>query len=408
MSIAGWYAWFESRSRWEKAALLLWGAILLFVSVRVFLSPDSKTVYPIFSASGRFWWTGIDLYEPHRPTDVQDGYRYSPTFAILVTPFAMLPDSIGGIAWRLFNAGALFVALWWLLRTVLPTNGLPNVLAWLLLLTIPLTLQSVNNGQANLLVVACMLGTVAAVSQERWNLASALLAIAFLCKLYPLALGMVLILLYPRQLVWRIPLAAVASLAAPFLFQQPVYVADQYAKWIAVLRADDRASCVLENMYRDLWLLIHLYGLPISRTVYTFVQMLAGIGVAALCWHRQRAGWSESKLLTSTLALVTAWMMLLGPATESSSFVLLAPSFAWSVLEAWKANERNARHGLLWGSCAIFVIAVVVGGINKDWKLHEAGVHAWGSLCYFVYLLLEPTTPAAQQMQLAESRRLAA
>jgi hypothetical protein len=175
-----------------------------------------------------------------------------------------------------------------------------------------------------------------------------------------------------------------------------------------VLRADDRASCVLENMYRDLWLLIYLYDLPISRTAYTVLQALAGVAVAALCWHRQRAGWPASKLLTSTLALVTAWMMLLGPATESSSFVLLAPSFAWSVIDAWGAKERSARHGMLWGSCAIFVLAVVVGGINKDWKLHEAGVHAWGSLCYFVYLLLEPKAPSKQAMQLEDSPRLAA
>ncbi len=408
MSIAGLYHWFESRTRWEKAALLIWLAILVVVSVRVFLSPESKTVYPIFSASGRLWWAGAELYEPHRPTEVQDGYRYSPTFAVLVTPFALLPDSIGGIAWRLFNAGALFAALAWLMRTVQPNNGLPNVFAWLLLLTIPLTLQSVNNGQANLLVAGCMLGTVAAVKEERWNLASVLMAVAFLCKLYPLALGMVLILLYPRPLVWRIPMAAAASLAAPFLFQQPIYVADQYAKWIALLRAEDRAACVFENMYRDLWLLIHLYGLPISRTVYTLVQMLAGVGVAAVCWHRQRAGWSTPKLLTATLALVTAWMTLLGPATESSSFVLLAPSFAWSMIEAWRSNERSARHGLLWSSFAIFGIAVFVGGVNKDWKLHEAGVHAWGSLCYFVYLLIEPAAPTAGELQLAKDRRLAA
>lgn len=408
MPFAGLSHWYDSRTRWEKAALLAWTLIAVFVSARVFLSPETRTVYPIFSASGRLWWTGDDLYEPYRPQQVQNGYRYSPTFAILITPFAILPDSVGGVAWRLFNLGAMLASLWWLARVVLPTAWSPDLYASLCLLSIPLTLQSLNNGQANLLVAAGMLGSVAAVRQMRWNLASALLAVAFLCKLYPLALGMVLMLLYPRQLLWRIPLAAVGSLAIPFLCQQPSYVMDQYAKWLAAIRAEDRTNIHLEHMYRDLWLLIHVYGLPLSRTVYTLLQVLAGAGIAVLCWHRQRYGWSEQRLLTSALALVSVWMMLLGPATESSSFILLAPSLAWSIVEALQRKDRTARHGLLWGACAIFFVAVVVGGITQMWRLHEAGVHAWGSLCYFVYLLSDASSSGLGQMQPATSDRMAA
>src|SRR5450631_2325329 len=108
--------YFDSRSRWEKAAIFFWFTILAFISVRVFISPEGKTVYPIFSSSGRLWWSGDDLYEPFRTKAVQNGYRYSPTFAILITPFAMLPDSVGGMLWRLASAGALLASLFWLAR----------------------------------------------------------------------------------------------------------------------------------------------------------------------------------------------------------------------------------------------------------------------------------------------------
>jgi hypothetical protein len=176
----------------------------------------------------------------------------------------------------------------------------------------------------------------------------------------------------------------------PFVAQEPGYVVDQYAKWIALVRAEDRADIALNHMYRDLWLLIHLYGVPINRSLYVVLQVAGGAAVALLCWQRQRAGWPTSALLASTLALTTAWMMLLGPATESSSFALLAPSFAWSVIETLQTNDRTARHGLLWCSCGLFAVAVVVGGIAKDLGIHEAGMHAWASLCYFAYLLTEP------------------
>jgi hypothetical protein len=397
---------FDARSRWEKAALLVWGAVLLFVSVRVFVAPTSKTVYPIFSASGRFWWTGTELYEPFRPTDVQDGYRYSPTFAILVTPFALLPDSIGGALWRLFNAAALIGAFGWLARTCFPGRLSTTHYAWLLLLLVPLALQSINNGQANLIVIAAMLGTVAAVREERWNLACAMMAVAFFIKLYPVALGMVLIVLYPRQLSWRIPLACTISLAAPFALQDPRYVLNQYEHWIALLRAEDRSDIALEHMYRDLWLLIHLYGIPIGRTAYTLIQVAAGAGIAIVCWHRQRSGWPTGPLLTSTLALVTAWMMLLGPATESSSFVLLAPSLAWSVVAAQDTPGWRDRRLLLWGSCACFLVAVLVGGFTSTVRIHGAGVHSWASLLYFVYLWTEPAPRSAVVVE--SEQRLAA
>src|SRR4051794_14758144 len=108
---------FAARTGWERAAIAVWCAILLFVCVRVYLQPAAKTVYPIFSASGRFWWTGAELYEPYRSADVQDGWRYAPTCAILFTPFAVFPDAIGGGLWRLFSVLALLGALAWFARS---------------------------------------------------------------------------------------------------------------------------------------------------------------------------------------------------------------------------------------------------------------------------------------------------
>lgn len=389
MSCAGLRAWFASAGRLERLAVLVWGGVLLFVCVRVFITPATKTVYPIFSASARLWWSGIDTYEPGRPLDVQTGYRYSPACSIAFTPFAIFPDSIGGVLWRLFNVAALLGALAWFARVCLPTRFTGQVYAGLTLLVLPLGLQSINNGQANLLVIALMLGTVAAVGQERWNLASTLLAGAFILKLYPLALGMVLIALYPRRLGWRIPLAVALSLAVPFLFQRPAYVLEQYRLWFGVLQNDERGEN-LDHMYRDVWLLIYLCDLPISRHVYLLVQMAGGALVALVSWRRQRAGWPTGPLLTATLALTVTWMMLLGPATESSSFILLAPSFAWSLLDAVVHRAHGPRRLLLAASAICFVLAVTLGGFSFTVKIHALGVHVWASLLYFAYLLCEP------------------
>ncbi|MBI1830367.1 MAG: DUF2029 domain-containing protein [Planctomycetes bacterium] len=409
MSFAKLRDWLSSLSPWEKAALAIWGAVLLAVCVRAFISPQSRTVYPIYSASADLWWSGGELYEPYRPTTVPDGYRYSPTSAIVLTPFAVFSDAWGGVLWRIFNVAAFAIGVGWFARSVLQrpscaARGSRKPLAeregydqrgpmWLLML--PMALQSVGNGQVNILVAGAMLGAVAAVNEERWTLASALLAVAVVFKLYPLALAMVLILLYPRQIGWRFAVALAFAFGLPFVCQTPDYVVDQYAKWIAALASEDRSAITLDHMYRDVWLLIHLYDLPMSRPFYAILCAAGGGLVAWMCWQRQRDGWPTSKLLTHTLALSTTWMMLFGPATESSSFALLAPSFAWSIVDASSATERPARHGLLWASAAIFFVAVVIGGIVPGLGLHAMGVHVWASLCYGAYLMTERRTVCA-------------
>ncbi len=385
-------SWFHTDSRWMKIALLAWSAIVLFVTVRVILSPEAKTVYPLFSESGRLWWHGTDLYEPHRPKDAGDGFRYSPTFAALMAPLAILPDGVGGALWRIVNVAALLGAFAWFARSVLPPLDSKHC-AWLALLLLPLCLQSINNGQANLIVIAALLAAVAAVNEQRWNLACVVLAFAFVIKIYPIALGMVLIVLYPRQLSWRLPLALMVAVLLPFLFQNPAYVGDQYGKWTALLFAEDRSAIPLEHMYRDLWLLIHLYGIPISRPAYALLQLLGGACVAFVCWRQQVTERPSNQVLTTSLTLTTTWMMLFGPATESSSFALLAPSLAWSIVESLDAF--NVRRLLLWASCACFVFAVLFGGFRATLRVHELGIHSWGSVFYFAYLLAETQTKPA-------------
>lgn len=380
-------SWFVRGAYWEKVAYALWLTILVFVCVRTFIDPEKKTVYTIFSSSARLWCEQGELYDPYRPHDVRDGYRYHPTVTVLFVPFALMRDDFGGVVWRLFNVAPMFISLSWFVRSLFPDTFTSKHYAWLLLVAAPLSLQSVGNGQANPLVIAAMLGTVAAVKEERWSLACALLSIAFIFKIYPLALGLVLAVLYPRQIFWRLPITIAASLLAAFLFQEPGYVLDQYQKWIALVASEDRSATLLDHMYRDLWLLIHLYDLPISRSAYAIVQATSGVGVALLCWRRQRDGWTTPELLISTLAVTTTWMMLLGPATESSTFILLAPSLAWSVVSGFEAFEW--RHVLLWASCAGFLLAVVLGGFRMTMFAHTHGVHPWATLLYAGYLVME-------------------
>jgi alpha-1,2-mannosyltransferase len=387
--------------RWLRIALVAWLAILTIVSVRVLLRPAGRTTYPIFSSSAQLWWRGGELYFPHRPESVQTGFRYCPAFAIMTTPFALFPDAVGGVLWRWAGAGVFLAALVWWARACLPLALTGERTAILALLVVPLALPSVNNGQVNVLVTGLLLASVAAVAEKRWNLASAVLALAFVCKLYPIVLGLVLVLLYPRQLAGRLLFALGLALGLPLLLQRPDYVVDQYGKWIELLGRDDRSQFGLDGAYRDLWLLFRQLGVPLEYRWYRLLQAAAGAGVAALCLYRQQRGWPERALLTSTLALTTGWMLLLGPAPESCTFILLAPSLAWAGLAALTPPRLSCGLLLILASAAVYLLAMIGGWLPHSTEIHSKGLHPCATLLWVVYLLQErcPATAAEEGLQ---------
>jgi hypothetical protein len=130
--------------------------------------------------------------------------------------------------------------------------------------------------------------------------------------------------------------------ALPFLLQRPDYVLAQYRDWLALLQTDDRTWWPLEASYRDAWMLCRLARLPLSHTGYVAVQLLAAAGVAGLCLGARWRHGPGREALTTLTVLGTGWMTLFGPATESCTYVLLAPALAWEVVRGWGASPREA------------------------------------------------------------------
>jgi hypothetical protein len=373
--------------RWEQAAVAVWLLLLLGIMLRGFAKPHSNTVYPIFAEAARHWLVGEDLYRP-----VGDPYRYSPLVAILLTPFTLLPDALGGVVWRLLNVCVYLGALVWWGRAVLPPLS-RRQWALLFLLIVPLSVGSLNNAQSNALVLGLLLAGVAGAASERWNLASVCLGLACLFKLYPIAIGLLLAALYPRRLAGRLALSLVLGLAIPFIFRQPSYVLHQYAGWLNHLRTDDRQVLPIVFWYRDLRLLCHLYSIPMSATMYHSVQMVAAAGIAAICLLEHRAGWPQRHVLTALLGLGCCWMTLLGSATESCTYILLAPSLAWALLDR---QPGWLRMGLV-GTYALFGLTQAAVWFPWGREAHSLGLHPLAALAFLICLV------AAQLWRLLEA-----
>src|SRR5205085_9519498 len=104
------------------------------------------------------------------------------------------------------------------------------------LLVLPLSVHSLHNGQANVVMLGALLLGLAAASLDKWNQAAAWLALATLIKGYPLALALLLAALWPRRFLFRYAIALALGLLLPFATQRTDLVIAQYQSWLAHLQ----------------------------------------------------------------------------------------------------------------------------------------------------------------------------
>jgi hypothetical protein len=374
---AGW------RDILPPGAAIVWAIAAIAISILVWFKPNSRTVYPIYAQAGQVWLQGGDVYTPGSGGVKLDGYRYSPLVAIGFAGLSQLPDPIGGILWRWLGIAALMggfayacrvLDATWPAKTVRERQGL-----WLLLA--PLCVANLNNGQANIHVAGLLLLGVAAVGNSRWNVAAVCLALACFVKVYPVSLALLLIALYPLQLGPRFALALAIGLGLPFLSQPSEYVLHEYGMWVKVMVGDDRFAAATGTSYRDFAQLLYLALIPIGRTQFLALQIATGVVAALACLlARRQFGGDARRLLRFTFSLGVFWMLLFGPATESSTYILLSPVAAWLTVDAFRDEFGTGAKWLIVTGFALVHFALASSAFPIYRTVHSLGLHPLGAL----------------------------
>src|SRR5262249_35424054 len=144
------------RRTWTAVTVIVWCGLTFGFAAYAWFFPSSHTVYDVYAPAARKWWGGEDIY-----TLTRDYYRYSPLFAVACSPFALLPDPLGGALWKTWNCFFYAFSLWVAARRLLRLDSTRT--GGLFLLVLPLSLHSMYIGQANLLMLgAILLGLSAA------------------------------------------------------------------------------------------------------------------------------------------------------------------------------------------------------------------------------------------------------
>lgn len=360
----------------------LWIAVLLGIWIRIGLFSHSHDVFATYADAGRKWIASQPLYSYTR------GFVYSPLVAAFFAPFSFLPISLGSVVWRALNA-AIFVGaiFWWLKAEII--SRMPKSSYWLVfLLILPLSLGNFNNGQVNPMIIGLLMVAILAAHEERWTLAAIAVGFSTYLKIYPLSVGLLLVLLYPRDLGWRLVLTLILMGAASFVLQRPAYVLEQYQRWFSTRAADDRRMN-MDIAPRDFAMILRLLHLNLSARLVLGLQMAAGAGTAALCVVGRLRKWSEERLLTCVLATGTCWMLLFGPATEDATYAMIAPALAFALVQAFQQKTSRWMRVLVCASFAILLLGLMLNAFfslkKTPWSM---SVQPFGALLFAGYSII--------------------
>lgn len=307
-----------------------------------------------------FRWSFLNLASGHdmyaaQPQHHADLYKYSPSFALLFAPFALIPFALSLALWDALNALLLFFAV----ERLLPSRAAVMALSLIYLEV----LRSMQRSQSNSLVTALVILAFLAFEHRRQLGAAMAIAIGAAVKIFPLA-ALALALFYPRR--WRFALLMMAAmlvvLALPLLVVSPAGLAAQYQSWRAVEAVD--ALSVGGGGGGG------LYGGVMQQLRLLF-------GVSWPNWPVQLAGtllllsplarwrnWNDFDFRLRFLSALLVYMVIFNHQSESPSFVIAVTGIA-----IWFVSTPRS-----WWHVTVMVLTILIVSISstditpKSWQ----------------------------------------
>jgi hypothetical protein len=279
-----------------------------------------------------------DLYAAY-PELVWDVFKYSPTFALLMAPLAILPDLPGLLGWNLLNALVLYVGVRWL---PLGADAAKARILWFVSLELLISIQS---SQSNGLVAGLVLLAFGAFERRHLQVAALCLALSFYVKIFGLVAA-VLCLLHRGTTAFLARLAIWGALlgALPLVVVTPDQLLALYGSWLEVLRTDVAASDGLSVMgVLQAWV-----GVEPPRLLVP----LAGAGLLLAPLARRRCV-GEARFRYLMLASLLMWMVVFNHRAESPTYVIAMTGVA---IWYWTGERSGPDRALL---AAAFVLTTL-------------------------------------------------
>ena len=302
----------------HRAMALVWIVIVVIIALQAAARENNN--FLIFRTSWFNLVEGRDLYQLN--PQHADYYKYSPTFAMLFAPFAMLPLTAGLLLWTAANAGSLY----WALGRIFLGEQLLAARAIVLIDAV----GSMQNAQSNVLSAALIILAFSELERRRELGGALAVTLGTLVKLFPITAAAFAIFRpyrIPRFALWGV-VCGVVGIFAPLLFVTPAHLGELYRSWAALSKWD-----ALSRGYSVMELLEMLFHRNWPNAP---IQLLAAaIMMAPL---RRFWMWGNERFRLLFLASVLMFCVIFNHKAESPTFIIATAGVAIWFLTV----ERNA------------------------------------------------------------------
>jgi hypothetical protein len=312
-----------------RAALAVYLLLAAGAALQAWLAPNAKVGwsnynnFEIFRDAFHRLVRGEGLYAL-RPGGPADLFKYSPTFALLFAPYALLPMLPAMIAWNATNAAVLWLGL---ARFPFPTARGRTAALWLCALE---QWGAHQHFQTNALIAGLVLLAFGWLERGARLRAAAAVLLTVFTKLFG-AVAFALYAFQRRRLRLALATAAIAAALAalPLVAVGPARLARHYAEWLALLRADHGASLGYSVMG-----VLHAW---LGWDPPKGAVLAAGALAMALPFALRRDRHGEPAFRARVLAALLLWVVIFNHKAEGPTFVIAMAGVAvW-----WGVEERR-------------------------------------------------------------------
>ena len=307
-----------------RTILFIWIGISVLMGVINTLSGHFHNNYKIYKYVFLNILEQFPLYQP-RPEFFDDMNHYGPIFGIIMAPFALLPDVLGGTLWLVVLALVLFYAI-----KELPLNPWQHM-AIFLICTNSLIIAHANV-QFNTATVALIILSFTNIRKEKDIWAAFMIMLGTFVKLYGIV-GFAFFFFSkhkPKLLLWSV-IWGIIFFVLPMFISSPEFIIDQYKGWFneLVIKNQGNGTALQQNV-SFLGMIHKMTGNYEFSNLPILLGALLLFALPYLRISEYRHNWFQ--LLT--LASVLIFIVLFSTGSEPNSYIIAITGVAiWFVIQ---------------------------------------------------------------------------
>ncbi|MDR3694889.1 glycosyltransferase family 87 protein [Mucilaginibacter sp.] len=248
-----------------------------------------------------------------QPEHYTDLYHYGPIFALLMAPFALLPDSLGVILWVLFNAWALYIAI-----KLLPLKNqyyLP-----ILLICAHELMTSTSNVEINPLIGALIILSFVFIRDKKDFWAALMICLGTFIKLYGVV-GLAFFFFSDNKFKFILSMLfwSVVLFLLPMLISSPSYIVQTYHDWYGDLVRKNISN--IGPSLQDVSLMGLIRNIFNYRQLSNIAVIIPGILLFA-AWYARIKYYKVLPYQLLLLASTLIFVIIFSSSSESPTYII--------------------------------------------------------------------------------------